>query len=131
MCPKGHYSRNYSGPVSKRPPFSDSWSRPVPAVDSRLVQSPDGAIDQLVERVRSRAAYARDPEVVRAAFTSVLADLGVRPGDPAWTDGRDVIGAAYERLLSGRERRALGQFFTPLPIGRGVKNRSEEHTSEL
>jgi hypothetical protein len=31
-----------------------------------------------------------------------------------------VIGAAYERLLAGRDRRALGQFFTPLSVGRAM-----------
>jgi adenine-specific DNA-methyltransferase len=82
--------------------------------------SPEVAVEQLVERVRGRVADARDPEAIKAAFASVLADLDVRPGDPAWTDGRDVIGAAYERLLSGRDRRALGQFFTPLSIGRAM-----------
>jgi adenine-specific DNA methylase len=50
----------------------------------------------------------------------VLDELEVEPGDPAWTDGRDVVGAAYERLVSGRSRRALGQFYTPLPIGRAM-----------
>jgi adenine-specific DNA-methyltransferase len=84
------------------------------------VESPEIAVDQLVERVRARVADVNDPEAVRTVFAAVLADLGVRPGDPAWTDGRDVIGAAYERLLSGRDRRALGQFFTPLSIGRAM-----------
>jgi adenine-specific DNA-methyltransferase len=85
-----------------------------------VVQSPEVAVDQLVERVLGRLANARDPEAVRSAFASVLGDLGVEPGDPAWTDGRDVIGAAYERLISGRDRRPLGQFFTPLTIGRAM-----------
>jgi hypothetical protein len=84
------------------------------------VQSPDVAVEQLVERVFARAADARNPEAIRAAFASVLRELDVRPGDPAWTDGRDVIGAAYERVLHGRDRRALGQFFTPLSIGRAM-----------
>ena len=95
-------------------------SRPVRFVDSKFVQSPDVAVEQLVERVFARAADARDPEAIRVAFASVLRELDVRPGDPAWTDGRDVIGAAYERVLHGRDRRALGQFFTPLSIGRAM-----------
>src|SRR6266542_2475131 len=95
-------------------------SRPSRLVDSKFVQSPDIAVEQFVERVFARAADARHPEAIRTAFASVLNELDVRPGDPAWTDGRDVIGAAYERLLSGRDRRALGQFFTPLSIGRAM-----------
>ncbi len=39
-------------------------------------------------------------------------------GDPAWTDGCDVIGTTYERAIPGRDRRRLGQFFTPVHIGR-------------
>lgn len=84
------------------------------------MQSPDAAVDQLVNRVRCRLADARDAEAVRSTFAAVLADLGVEPGDRAWMDGRDVIGGAYERLLSSRDRHALGQFFTPLPIGRAM-----------
>jgi adenine-specific DNA-methyltransferase len=84
------------------------------------VQSPDAAVEQLVARVHGRVAGRSDPEAIRFAFASVLSELEVRPGDPAWTDGRDVIGAAYERVLHGRERRALGQFFTPLSIGRAI-----------
>ena len=50
----------------------------------------------------------------------MLTELEIKAGDPAWTDGRDVVGAAYERLLTGHSRRRLGQFFTPLPIGRAM-----------
>lgn len=82
--------------------------------------SPDVAVDELVERVQKLAGAARDPHAVRTAFAEVLSNLGVEPGDPAWTDGRDIVGAAYERLLRGRDRRPLGQFFTPLPIGRAM-----------
>jgi adenine-specific DNA-methyltransferase len=94
--------------------------RPIGRVHSDLVQSPDVAVEQIVARVLSRAADAREPDPIRAAFAAVLRELDVRPGDPAWTDGRDVIGAAYERVLRGRDRRALGQFFTPLSIGRAM-----------
>lgn len=78
------------------------------------------AVDELVARVLARAGTAADPSRLREVFGSVLAELEIAPGDPAWTDGRDVLGAAYERVLSGRVRRALGQFFTPLPIGRAM-----------
>lgn len=80
----------------------------------------DLAVDELVALVRQRAAGTNDAAAFRAAFAAVLSELDVTPGDPAWTDGRDVIGAAYERLLRGRERRPLGQFFTPLSIGRAM-----------
>jgi adenine-specific DNA-methyltransferase len=89
-------------------------------VDSSFVESPDVAVERLVAQVADRVTDARDPEAIRAAFALVLRELDVRPGDPAWTDGRDVIGAAYERVLDGRDRRALGQFFTPLSIGRAM-----------
>lgn len=77
------------------------------------------AVDGLVARVRELAT-ADDPASIRIALERVLAELGVAPGDPAWTDGRDVVGAAYERLLAGHARRALGQFFTPLTVGRAM-----------
>lgn len=79
------------------------------------------AVEELVARVLAvTAGSATDPFRLRDAFAHVLAQLDIVPGDPAWTDGRDVVGAAYERLVSGRSRRALGQFFTPLPIGRAM-----------
>lgn len=59
-----------------------------------------------------------EPAALREAFARVLTELEIKPGDPAWTDGRDVVGAAYERLFAGHSRRRLGQFYTPLPIGR-------------
>jgi SAM-dependent methyltransferase len=76
------------------------------------------AVDELVARVYAAAAKP-DSHVSRArALERILDDLGVHIDDPAWTDGRDVIGAAYERLVPGSARRALGQFFTPMWIGR-------------
>lgn len=39
-------------------------------------------------------------------------------GNPAWTDGCDVIGTTYERAIPGTDRRRLGQFFTPIHLGR-------------
>lgn len=76
------------------------------------------AVEDLVVRVREQAGETADPTALKAAFRLVLADLGVEAGDPAWADGRDVVGAAYERLIAGSERRTLGQFFTPLWVGR-------------
>ena len=70
------------------------------------------AIDELVARVQRRAAdLDADP---RQALELVLDALDVAPGDPAWADGRDVVGEAYEALVPTASRRALGQFFTPL-----------------
>jgi len=84
------------------------------------MSNPERAVNELVERVRQKAPQACNATELREAFAVVLSELGVTPGDPAWSDGRDVIGAAYERLLHGRDRRSLGQFFTPLPIGRAM-----------
>lgn len=80
--------------------------------------TPAQATDELVGLVRRAAGTADDPAALKRALVQVLGALNVEPGDPAWTDGRDVVGAAYERLVAGEHRRALGQFFTPLAIGR-------------
>ena len=79
--------------------------------------TPADATEALIARVR---AAARDDSsaAVKSALIEVLTDLDVSEDHAAWTDGRDVIGAAYERLVAGRLRRRLGQFFTPLAIGR-------------
>lgn len=76
------------------------------------------AVDALVARVVAVAGGTGDTSALRDALKHVIAELDVPPGDAAWTDGRDVLGAAYERLLPGPARRPLGQFFTPLWIGR-------------
>lgn len=76
------------------------------------------AVEQLVARVRSHAGEASDPDALKLSLELVLGELEVKPGDPAWADGRDVVGAAYERLIPGSARRTLGQFFTPLWVGR-------------
>ena len=70
------------------------------------------AIDGLVADVRARAVAGNHDE--RAALARVLKHLDVQPGDPAWADGRDVVGEAFERLVPAADRRHLGQFFTPL-----------------
>lgn len=71
------------------------------------------AVSELVAQVRRRTG-AGNPTDVRSALASVLYEMDVVPGDPAWADGRDVVGEAFERLLSTARRRPLGQFFTPL-----------------
>lgn len=80
--------------------------------------TPAQATDALVAAARRAAGTAADPDALKSALMQVLDTLDVRPGDPAWADGRDVVGAAYERLVAGEHRRALGQFFTPLTLGR-------------
>lgn len=81
------------------------------------MRTPAEAVDELVSLVE-RAAPANDPVSIRTAYLRVLAELQVAPDDPAFTDGVDVVGAAYERLLPGQARRRRGQFFTPLALGR-------------
>ena len=74
------------------------------------------AIDELVADVQGRAVAGDHDR--RQALTRVLERLEVKPGDPAWADGRDVIGEAFERLVPNAGRRKLGQFFTPLWVAR-------------
>lgn len=81
------------------------------------MQTPAQATEDLVARVRA-SARGEAPHELKTALMQVLGELEVRPGDPAWTDGTDVIGSAYERLVTGRSRRPLGQFFTPLRLAR-------------
>lgn len=76
------------------------------------------AIEQLVADVRLTAAGHEIPP--REALGLVLDRLDVVPGDPAWADGRDVVGEAYERLVTTTARRPLGQFFTPLWAARPI-----------
>ncbi len=57
-------------------------------------------------------------EDLRAAFEDVLKTLRVPPAErEVWLNGRDVIGTAYERLLTGEQRRNTGQFYTPFWAG--------------
>src|SRR6266540_7533375 len=82
-----------------------------------------GTVDRVsVERhiadlvMRTRVAAAGGD--VRAAFADVLETLRIPPAEiEAWRDGTDIIGAAYERLVSARIRRTQGQFFTPFWAG--------------
>ncbi len=70
------------------------------------------AIDELVADVQDRPLVGDHDR--RQALARVLEGLKVKPGDPAWADGRDVVGEAFERLVPTVGRRKLGQFFTPL-----------------
>jgi adenine-specific DNA-methyltransferase len=76
--------------------------------------SVESEIDALVARAR---ATVGDGDV-RSAFAEVLSTLRISPAEAdAWRDGTDIVGAAYERLVSGRTRREQGQFFTPFWAG--------------
>lgn len=69
----------------------------------------------------AEVAYGRaDAETDRDAFRSSLAGLPKSASGPAWADGRDVVGEAYQRIVSASTRRASGQFFTPLWVGRAM-----------
>jgi adenine-specific DNA-methyltransferase len=79
------------------------------------VTTPDEAIDQLLKKVRAETG-ALPNDTGADALLRVLASLSVEPGDPAWTDGRDVIGRTYEFAVPGQDRRQLGQYFTPMGL---------------
>jgi adenine-specific DNA-methyltransferase len=71
---------------------------------------------RLADLTRGRVRVPR-PENLRRAFARVLDALDVDVGDPAWSDGTDVVGRAYEALLEPSVRRRRGQFFTPFWAG--------------
>lgn len=85
----------------------------------RVVESsPQIAIEELVRRTQAAAAEPADTVSLRGAFETVLDELRVPPAErDAWSDGADVIGAAYERLFPAGQRRKAGQFFTPFWAG--------------
>jgi adenine-specific DNA-methyltransferase len=87
----------------------DSYRRPM--------SMGEHAVQDLVETVRE-AARTDSLEARRRGFRReldrVAAELDVdRAAWEPWADGVDVIGAAYEQLVSGVERRPRGQFQTP------------------
>lgn len=91
---------------------SAPYLRPVP--DDR---GPAKVVTDLVYRVRAAAA-GTTPSELRPAFEGelrrVVADAADQPeAYNAWTDGLDVVGTAYEALISGAQRRSAGQFQTP------------------
>ena len=97
-----------SDSVALRPPEALVRSCSYPVAMSKA----EAAIDGLVADVRGRTVAGHHNH--RPALAGVLESLAVKPGDPAWADGRDVIGEAFERLIPTAARRTLGQFFTPL-----------------
>jgi SAM-dependent methyltransferase len=75
------------------------------------------AVQDLVETVRE-TTRTNSLEARRRAFRReldhVAAELDVdRAAWEPWADGVDVIGTAYEQLMTGVERRPRGQFQTP------------------
>lgn len=75
------------------------------------------AVDGLVAEAELRLTDACAP---REAFRSCLAELAETAHGPAWADGRDVVGEAFQRVVSASARRDTGQFFTPLWVGRAM-----------
>jgi hypothetical protein len=96
----------HADPTAIRP---DSYRRPM-SMGTHAVQD-------LVETVRE-ATQTDSLEARRRSFRReldrVAAELDVdRAAWEPWANGVDVIGAAYEQLVSGVERRPRGQFQTP------------------
>jgi adenine-specific DNA-methyltransferase len=81
------------------------------------VSTSERAVKDLVEAVEE-ATKSSGVDARRRAFRReldrVAGELQVdRAAWEPWADGVDVIGTAYERLVSGLERRPRGQFQTP------------------
>lgn len=80
------------------------------------LRSPQHAVDALVRLVHERVADSdgSGTEAIRSAFAGVLDTLQLSAAElGVWADGVDVIGTAYQSLLTGAERRNAGQFQTP------------------
>lgn len=70
-------------------------------------------VEVVQEDVRTDSLEARR-RAFRRELDRVAAELDVdRAAWEPWADGVDVIGTAYEKLVSGVERRPRGQFQTP------------------
>ncbi len=80
---------------------------------SETLSRPERAVLQLLASVDERTDE-HSTEARRQALADALTVLSPSAQElPAWNDGLDVLGTAYERLLSGAERREAGQFQTP------------------
>lgn len=76
-----------------------------------------GEVQVLVDLVRA-SAIRQDAQSLRLAYEQVLEQLEVAPDRlEAWRDGLDIIGSAYQQLLTPLQRRGSGQFFTPFWAG--------------
>ena len=81
-----------------------------------MARAAEKAVERLVSGVVAEAGS--DFQKRRHVLKEYLARLQVSPKEArAWRDGLDIVGAAYERLFTGEERRDKGQFFTPFWAG--------------
>lgn len=92
-------------------------SKSINRTHSHPTAASGAAVDALVAAAELRLGHATEP---REAFRSCLAQLTDLAHGPAWADGRDIVGEAYQRVVSAGARRGAGQFFTPLWVGRAM-----------
>ena len=81
------------------------------------MDSTDRAVSEFLNRVTPLTPEGTHRST-RNALERALVGLDEYVGNPAWTDGCDVLGSAFEEAIDGSDRRRLGQFFTPIQIGR-------------
>lgn len=87
----------------------DSYRRPM-SMAERAVHD---LVQTVHENVRTDSLEARR-RAFRRELDRVAAELDIdRAAWEPWADGVDVIGTAYEKLVTGAERRPRGQFQTP------------------
>jgi adenine-specific DNA-methyltransferase len=88
----------------------------MPRILTPVPHAPKNAVDKLVSAVTAKAG--NDLAKRRDVLQHHLARLEITDEEMhAWRDGLDIVGSAYERLFSGKERRDAGQFFTPFWAG--------------
>ena len=81
-----------------------------------MAKATEEAVERLVAAVAAEAGSDRSKR--RDVLQQQLVRLTISDEEKrAWRDGLDIVGSAYERLFSGEERRAAGQFFTPFWAG--------------
>src|SRR5882757_4777482 len=87
----------------------DAYGRPV-SMGKRAVQD---LVETVHEATRTDSLEARR-RAFRRELDRVAEELDIdRAAWEPWADGMDVIGTAYEQVVSGVERRPRGQFQTP------------------
>ena len=92
------------------------WSVPSPRILTCVADATQEAVEKLVSAVAAKAGG--DLQNRRQVLKQQLAQLQVSDEEAlAWRDGVNVVGTAYERLFTGKERRDKGQFFTPFWAG--------------
>lgn len=81
-----------------------------------MVRATDQTVQRIVSAVVSKAGS--DLERRRDVLKEHLARLTISDEEQrAWRNGLDIVGAAYESLFTGEQRRNHGQFFTPFWAG--------------